>query len=333
MADLLIRILVLASIFASVFLISQVMLSSAWRNRVQFFSVNKRLRMIREGRHREEVIARLRKNEPLAWEHLPPFIASGLRSLQRSLLAARVPLTITQTLLALAAAFVFVFGLIIIGISLGGFALNFGALLMATALAFIVSVALPLVIINVNAQRTRRKIEQQFPVALDVFVRALRSGHPISSALELITQEMEDPIGSEFGLVSDEVAYGQNLTDALETMAERWDLDDMRMFVVSLSIQNETGGNLAEILENLSDVIRARASLYMKVRALSSEGRMTGWILGVLPGITFVLMFLVNPAFYLRPAGDGLFMLGFIVLFVLYFVGIVWIRRLIDLKV
>jgi len=105
------------------------------------------------------------------------------------------------------------------------------------------------------------------------------------------------------------------------------------MFVVSLSVQSETGGNLAEILENLADVIRARAAMYMKVRALSSEGRLTAWILTVLPAISLVGMFLVNPAFYLETAADPMFVWGFAILIVLYLVGLVWLRRMIDLKV
>src|SRR5215217_6571535 len=116
-------------------------------------------------------------------------------------------------------------------------------------------------------------------------------------------------------------------------MAERWDLADMRMFVVSLSVQSETGGNLAEILQNLSEVIRARASLYMKVRALSSEGRMTGWMLTILPVLTLVGMFLVNPRFYLDVARDPIFVIGFPALFTLYLIGFITIRRMVDLKV
>ena len=107
-------------------------------------------------------------------------------------------------------------------------------------------------VLQFKANRTRKKMQEQFPVALDVFVRGLRAGHPIAAALDLLTVEMPDPIGSQFGIVVDEVTYGADLRDALQAMAERWDLDDMRMFVVSLSVQNETGGNLAEILENLS---------------------------------------------------------------------------------
>ena len=116
-------------------------------------------------------------------------------------------------------------------------------------------------------------------------------------------------------------------------MAERWDMDDMRMFVVSLSVQNETGGNLAEILENLSKVIRERQSMYLKVRALSSEGRMTAVMLTVLPIFTFTMLFLVNARFFLDVANDPWFMPGFIILITLYLIGFFTIRKMVDLKV
>ena len=176
-------------------------------------------------------------------------------------------------------------------------------------------------------------MEKQFPVALDIFVRSLRSGHPVPSAIDLLTREMEDPIGSEFGLVSDEVAYGSDLVEALHSMADRWDLDDMRMFVVSLSLQNQTGGNLAEILENISGVIRDRAQMFMKVRALSSEGRMTGWMLTVLPVGAFLMIFLGSPEFYLNVADDPMFIISSIVLVVMYVIGVITIRKMVDLKV
>jgi len=192
---------------------------------------------------------------------------------------------------------------------------------------------LPLMFISFRATRTRKKMQEQFPVALDVFVRGLRAGHPIAAALDLLTVEMPDPIGTQFGLVVDEVTYGAELRDALQSMAERWNLDDMRMFVVSLSVQNETGGNLAEILENLSKVIRERAAMFMKVRALSSEGRMTAVMLTVLPIFTFVLLFIVNASFFLDVANDPWFVPGFVFLLVLYLVGFFTIRKMVDLKV
>lgn len=327
------RLGTLLAIFASVFVVSQLVLAITWHHRERFAAINKRLRMIKEGTARSEIVATLRKNAPQDFAHLPGLIGGALRSLQRAMLAAAVPLTLPQLLLAMAGGFVVILAVVLLGASSSGFALSAGIVLLAVVLAAGAAIGIPLIVINHLAERRRKRMEQQFPVALDIFVRALRSGHPIAAAIDLLTQEMDDPIGSEFGLVADEVSYGAELTDAIEDMADRWDLEDIRMFVVSLSVQLETGGNLAEILENLSDVIRARASLYLKVRALSSEGRMTGWILTVLPVFTMVSMFLVNPGFYLDVARDPIFLFGFPGLLLVYLAGFIWIRKLVDIKV
>ncbi|MGX7953466.1 type II secretion system F family protein [Tsuneonella sp. HG249] len=333
MVESILRILVLLAIFASVFLLSQVVLGAAWRNRARVAAVNKRLELMRQGADRLEIAAQLRKNAPSDFAELPGPLASVLQSLQRSLFAAAVPLTVGQVLFWMAVGFTLTSVVLLLGASFGGFPLTVGVFLLAFSLAFAISTGLPIVIINMIAQRRRKKMEQQFPVSIDIFVRALRSGHPVAGAINLLTTEMEDPIGSEFGMVSDEISYGADLTDALDAMADRWDLEDIRMFVVSLAVQSETGGNLAEILENLSGIIRARASLYLKVRSLSSEGRMTGWILTVLPVITFVGMFFVNPRFYLDVAQDPIFMFGLPTMIIWYFVGVFWIRKLVDIKV
>ena len=333
MLDTLVRLLLLLAIFASVFLLSQVALGALWRNRARVAAVNKRLQLMRQGADRLEIAAQLRKNAPSEFEDLPGPIAAILRGLQRSLFAAAVSLSIGQLLLLMVGGFTVLSVILLLSASITGFPLSPGVFLLSFALAFAVAAGLPVMVINMIAQRRRKKMEQQFPISIDIFVRALRSGHPVAGAINLLTTEMEDPIGSEFGLVSDEIAYGADLTDALEAMADRWDLEDIRMFVVSLAVQSETGGNLAEILENLSTIIRARASLYLKVRSLSSEGRMTGWILTVLPVITFVGMFLVNPAFYLDVAQDPIFMFGLPTMILWYAIGVFWIRKLVDIKV
>jgi len=333
MLDTLVRLLLLLAIFASVFLLSQVALGALWRNRARVAAVNKRLQLMRQGADRLEIAAQLRKNAPSEFEDLPGPIAAILRGLQRSLFAAAVSLSIGQLLLLMVGGFTVLSVILLLSASIAGFPLSPGVFLLSFALAFAVAAGLPVMVINMIAQRRRKKMEQQFPISIDIFVRALRSGHPVAGAINLLTTEMEDPIGSEFGLVSDEIAYGADLTDALDAMADRWDLEDIRMFVVSLAVQSETGGNLAEILENLSTIIRARASLYLKVRSLSSEGRMTGWILTVLPVITFVGMFLVNPAFYLDVAQDPIFMFGLPTMILWYAIGVFWIRKLVDIKV
>ena len=328
-----VRFFLLLAVFASVFLFLQVILRLTADKTVQLSAINKRLRMIRQGTNREDVIAEFRRNDPMRDVKGEGLIAGIERSIRRNLMMADAPIGPGQLILGMLIVFLVLVIVISVLTSFAGFPLTFGVLQLILAFTAAVSIAIPMALLSFMAQRRRKRMQAQFPVALDIFVRALRSGHPVSSAIELLTEEMEDPIGSQFGLVADEVSYGADLTGALQAMAERWDMDDIRMFVVSLSLQNETGGNLAEILENLSDVIRERASLYLKVRALSSEGRMTGWILGLLPIFLFVVLFSVNPPFYLEVALDPIFFIGFPLLIAWYLFGIYMIRRLIDLKV
>jgi tight adherence protein B len=249
------------------------------------------------------------------------------------LLATGMTMSTGQLLLLIAAAPVILMALIIVLMLAAGSPIGIGRLVLLATVSIVIGGAIPLFFLNAKAQRRKKKMQEQFPVALDVFVRGLRAGHPVAAALDLLTIEMPDPIGSQFGLVVDEVTYGAELRDALFDLAERWDNDDMRMFVVSLSVQNETGGNLAEILENLSRVIRERQSMLMKVRALSSEGRMTAVILTLLPVASFGGLFLLNPRFYLQVADDPVFVPGFLGLVLLYAVGFITIRRMVDLKV
>lgn len=328
-----IRLFILLAVFASVFLLVQVVLCASMENRAHLSAVNKRLKMIARGSQREEIISHLRKNDTLPMAGQTGILGSLYRAFRANLMMAAVPFTASQVAIAMATLTAFLFLVIATITWASGYSLTVGITQLLLAVSAAIAIAVPLFIVNFLAQRRRRRMQTQFPVALDIFVRALRSGHPVASAIELLTQEMEDPIGSEFGLVSDEVSYGADLTESLSDMAERWDLDDIRMFVVSLGVQNETGGNLAEILENLSKVIRERAGLYLKVRALSSEGRMTGWMLTVLPVIAFVLLFMINPPFYLGVAKDPIFYIGFPMLLVWYVIGVISIRKMVNLKV
>ncbi|MBK5264145.1 MAG: type II secretion system F family protein, partial [Alphaproteobacteria bacterium] len=270
-----------------------------------------------------------------SWTLRPKPVARILERLEieHMLHATGISIPARAVMIAMGAGTLFIFFLTILLAALSGYTVNLGLILMVGAFAFCLGIALPIMILARLGQRRRKKIQEQFPVALDVFVRGLRAGHPIAAALDLLTVEMQDPIGTEFGIVVDEVTYGAELRDSLQRMADRWGMEDMHMFVVCLSVQSETGGNLAEILENLSGVIRERASLYMKVRALSSEGRMTAVILTALPVLAFTGLFLLNPKFFLDVADDPVFIIGFTVLVALYVVGFITIRRMIDLKV
>ncbi len=333
MNDTVLRFLTIIALFALVVLVAQFLGSVLVEGQGKRRAVNQRLKLIASGMDREAVTSLLRKDVSKGLANAPPWLAERLRSFRRMLNAANIKRSELQVLGLMLVGAVAVAFLILVIAGTSGFPLTFGTAQLALAIGVTVAFALPMMVISRMADARRRRMENQFPIALDIFVRGLRSGHPIPAAIELLTQEMDDPIGSEFGIVSDEIAFGLDLREALARMAERWGLPDMHMFVVSVSVQMETGGNLAEILENLSQVIRDRASMFMKVRALSSEGRMTAIILTALPILAFVGLFTTNPGFYLDVAQDPIFFMGFGGLIALYLVGFFSIRKMVDLKV
>ena len=328
-----IKALVLTCVFAAVLLATEALIRAFAERRAHGRAVNFRLKLIGQGRSRGEALTLLRDSRANVAEHAPRSLQSMARRFDRLVSSARLRVPATRLFLLLALAPVAVFIIIVSLVMLSGGTMTSGRLLLLATFAAVVGLAVPMMVLRFIATKARRRMQEQFPVALDVFVRGLRAGHPVAAALDLLTVEMPDPIGTEFGTVVDEVTYGAELRDALADLAERWDLEDMRMFVVSLAIQNETGGNLAEILENLSKVIRERASMMMKVRALSSEGRMTAIMLTGLPIFAFVLLFMMKPSFYLDVAGDPAFIPGFVFLMLLYLIGFFTIRKMVDLKV
>jgi len=333
MTDSWLKALVLICIFGAVLLAAEVLFGWLANTRAEGKAINLRLRLIGQGRSREEAMSLLRRRQSALPSGLPPFLQKVASKFERMLMAAQVAIPTGRLMVILAITPIAVFFFILLLMALVGSPFAIGRLLMVATFSVVLGAVLPLMLLQFKANRTRKKMEDQFPVALDVFVRGLRAGHPIAAALDLLTVEMPDPIGSQFGVVVDEVTYGAELRDALQAMADRWELDDMKMFVVSLSVQSETGGNLAEILDNLAKVIRERHSMMMKVRALSSEGRMTAIMLTVLPLLTFSTLFLLNPRFYFDVADDPAFVPGFMVLILMYAIGFIWIRRMVDLKV
>jgi len=328
-----IKALILVCIFGAVLLIVETVVSGIGRGRAEGKAINLRLKLIGRGHSSAETMQLLRRQGSVVSEQLPPPIRGLALKLERMLIAAQLTAPTGRLMLGIAVAPAVLFLLFVAAAVATETPLGMGRILMLVTFAALVGGMIPIMFLQVRANRTRKKMEDQFPVALDVFIRGLRAGHPIAAALDLLTVELPDPIGSEFGLVVDEVTYGADMRDALQAMAERWDSDDMRMFVTSLSVQSETGGNLAEVLENLSAVIRSRHSMMLKVRALSSEGRMTAVMLTALPVLAFTSLFLLNPGFYLEVADDPAFVPGFVGLLLLYVTGFAWIRKLVNLKV
>lgn len=333
MSDTALRFLTMVALFAFTVLVAQLIGGTLLQRRTKSRAVNQRLKMIEAGVDRETVTARLRKVVPEDIPGAPQWVSDIVRAFRRMLNAANIQSSVFQVLGLMTLGAIALTALILAFAAWSGFGITFGVFQLALAMGVVVGMMLPWMFISRRADARRRRMESQFPIALDVFVRGLRAGHPIPAALNLLVEEMEDPVGTEFGIVSDEIAFGFSLRDALSRMADRWGLPDIHMFVVSVSVQMETGGNLAEILENLSRVIRERASMFMKVRALSSEGRMTSLILTLLPVLAFAGLFSARPAFFLDVANDPIFIFGFAGLAVLYLIGFITIRRMVDLKV
>lgn len=165
---------------------------------------------------------------------------------------------------------------------------------LAIMLGLAVSIAGPHMIVGRMIDKRLNNFTSLFPEAIDLIVRGLRSGLPVNESMNTVGREIEDPVGVEFRTVGDAMRLGQTLDEALWAAAKRVDTPDFKFFVISLSVQKETGGNLAETLENLSDILRRRQQMKLKIRALSSEGRASAYIVGALPFIMFGIILTMN---------------------------------------
>jgi tight adherence protein B len=170
--------------------------------------------------------------------------------------------------------------------------------LMSLVIGILAGAGLPVLWLQMKIRKRAQRFAEQLPDALDTIARSLRAGHPFSSALTLASSDMSDPIGTELGIVVDEMTYGLDLHTALDNLRGRVRLPDLDYMVVAITIQHETGGNLAEVLGNLSRVMRDRFRMFLKVRALSAEGRLSAWIISVLPFIVAFFIHLMNPSYF-----------------------------------
>lgn len=216
-----------------------------------------------------------------------------------------------------------------------GLILSFSApmpLLVRLTIA-LVCLLLPRTVVHQVRKRRLLRIEEQLPEAADFVARALRAGHSFTNVLQIVGNELPEPLSGEFRLAREEINYGVPLNEALHNMAARIPLTDLRYMIIAVIIQRESGGNLAEILGNISQLIRARLKLVAQVRVLSAEGRMSAWILGALPFAVGSLMMLMNPRYiallWTDPMGMRLlwYAAGMIVL------GVFWLRKVIRIHI
>jgi len=167
-------------------------------------------------------------------------------------------------------------------------------LLLAVLVGLLAGIGLPHFIVGKLIKRRVAKFTARFPDAIELMVRGLRSGLPISETLGVVADEIPGPIGDEFRTVSDKMKIGRTMEAALQETADRLGTPEFQFFVITLAIQRETGGNLAETLANLADVLRKRAQMKLKIRAMSSESKASAWIVGALPFIVFILIWFIN---------------------------------------
>ena len=248
--------------------------------------INRRLLLSKDSVDRESVLVALRRERGLTAQGDYRF---GVHALNRLVLQSGVTIGLTRLAVIIAVVSVVAF------IATAVFR---ESLIEAAAAAAFAATALPYSLLVLLRAWRQKKFSAQFPDALDTIVRSLRAGHPVPVAIAMVGQEMPDPIGSEFGMVSDEITYGADLETALQNLYCRIGSDDLPLFVTAVAIQASTGGNLGEILENLSGVIRQRFKMRRKVRALAAEGRASALILSALPIGLFIVIQVTSPDFY-----------------------------------
>ncbi len=249
-------------------------------------NVNRRLKLLKDQPDRENVLVQLRRERGLtsAGNYSLSFVNLNLLVLQSGLTIGIKKLSMIIVSMAVMS---FIVGLILRGNPLE-----------ALLIALFCGIVLPYLCLRILRGRRLKQFGAQFPDALDMIVRSLRAGHPVPIAITMVAREMRDPIGSEFGIVADEITYGSDLESALRNLYFRIGQDDLPLFVTAVAIQGSTGGNLGEILENLSGVVRERFKMRRKVRALASEGRASALILSSLPIMVFLVIQVVAPDFY-----------------------------------
>jgi tight adherence protein B len=229
-------------------------------------------------------------------------------------------------------------GVVILGALFGGL-LGFVLAYVVTRSALVglamgaFAAGIPVLVVRFMASRRINKFEEQFPEATELLARSLRAGHAFTTGLSMVAEELPDPVGAEFRLVYDRQSFGMPITDALRDMAQRVPLIDARFFVTAVLTQRESGGNLAEVLDNLARLMRERFTVRREVKTLSAHGRITGLVLVCLTPALAAILFFLAPAHMMLLLSDplGRFMVGGCI--VLQIIGGLAIRKIINIEI
>lgn len=216
-----------------------------------------------------------------------------------------------------------------------GFILAYAPLgpLRALSIAFSSGVALPLLVVKARANDRMKKLTAQLPDALDMLARGLKIGHPLNMSIGAVAEEMPDPIGTEFGIIFDQVTYGEDLPDAVLDFAERVDLEDVNYLAASIGIQHGTGGDLARVLEVLARTIRGRIAMRRKIKAISAEGRASAWFLTALPFVMYGFTSMISPGYYGQVSYHPLFQPMAMIVIGLIVLNAIILRKLVAFRI
>jgi len=284
--------------------------------------VNRRLEMLEKGTDRERVLEQLRKemSQHMNAKGIPLYSILAEKAQKANIAFSPVQLIAIMALLS-AVAFM--------GLTVGTSA--------ALPVRALVSVAMGVggvyMWVNKKAKKRLAMIEEQLPEAVELMVRSLRVGHPFVSAINIVAKEVPDPLGSEFGMIADEAAYGRDVAEALKDLAERVDMQDLRFLAVAVTIQQQSGGNLAEVLDGLAKVIRARFKLFRRVKAITAEAKWSGMFLSGFPIVAIVMISVLKPDYYDEVKETAAFIPAAIAVGVFLVVNVVFMRIMVNIKV
>ena len=284
--------------------------------------VNRRLEMLDKGAGREEVLEKLRKEmqQHMKTRSIPLYSLLGEKAQKAAI--AFTPQQLILVMLVLA-------GVAFVGLTVGT------ATEVPVRIIMSLGIGIGAVYFWVSSKANKRinMIEEQLPDAIELMVRSLRVGHPFSSAVQIVAKEVQDPLASEMGMIADEAAYGRDVGDALKEMAERLDMQDLRFLAVAVTIQQTSGGNLAEILAGLSKVIRARFRLFRRVKAITAEAKWSGKFLSGFPIAALIVINVADPNYYDEVRDHSLFIPACFAVGIFLALNLFVMRVLTDIKV
>lgn len=284
--------------------------------------VSRRLEMLDKGAARQDVLEQLRKEMA---QHNKSRSIPLYSMLADKAQKAAIAFSPQQLMILMAVLSGIAFTAMTIGTQAG----------MATNLVMSIAIGVGGVYTWVSMKAGKRvaMIEEQLPDAIELMVRSLRVGHPFSSAIQIVAKETPDPLSTEFGIIADESAYGRDVGEALKDMAERLDMQDMRFLAVAVTIQQQSGGNLAEILAGLSKVIRARFRLFRRVKAITAEAKWSGKFLSGFPVAALIFINLSDPHYYDEVKTHSMFVMGCIAVGLFLAANLIVMRILTNIKV